>query len=179
MCISFAYEGAKVAGVFNKITFVHNGFKHRYANVIKKNFLTFDYLPTYMANEIDQSSGLFKPQRHKKSSKKKIAEDNLDLLNVHWNLESYVQETKDDNQDVLLDYIAFYNNLIKFHNMVPSHMRTRPMYKFLSFILNDRHKNTTILSHFCRRFDILLRLEMALTMQLTFMLCLKDKALFR
>ena len=51
MCISFAYEGAKVAGVFNKITFVHNGFKHRYANVIKKNFLTFDYLPTYMANK--------------------------------------------------------------------------------------------------------------------------------
>ena len=144
MCISFAYEGAKVAGVFNKITFVHNGFHHRDANVIKKNFLTFDYLPKYMGNEIDQSTGVIKPQRRKKSSKNKLVEDNIDLSNIHWDLESYVQETKHDNQGVLLDYMAFYNNLIKFHDMVPSHMRTRPMYKFLCFILNDRHKNTAI-----------------------------------
>ena len=60
--------------------------------------------------------------------------------------------------------MAFHQNLVKFRGIVPPNMRARPMYKFLCFILNDRHKNTSILSHFGSKFDILIVREMILAM---------------
>ena len=61
MTLTYAYEGSKVAGVYNMITFVHTGFSHPYANVIKKHFLTFDYIPKYMSNSIDERTGSINP----------------------------------------------------------------------------------------------------------------------
>ena len=41
-------------------------------------------------------------------------------------------------------------------------MRTRPLFQFLCFILNDRHKNRTIVSHFGSRFNVVLVCELLL-----------------
>ena len=165
MTLTYAYEGSKVAGVYNMITFVHTGFSHPYANVIKKHFLTFDYIPKYMSNSIDERTGSIKPPK-KKSSKQSL-EDSADFSNIHWNLHSYVEESKNDNKEILLDYKEFLLNLKKFHNIVPGNMRKRPMYKFLCFILNPRHQNTTILSHYGSKFDMIILCELLLSMQFT------------
>ena len=112
-------------------------------------------MPKYLENEICEKTGLIKKKR-----KNKNLEDEFN--NPHWNIHSYVQETKHNHKRILMDYLAYQNNLKKFHEIVPSHMRTRPIYKFLCFLLNNRHKNTVVLSHFGSRFDVILVCEMIL-----------------
>ena len=90
--------------------------------------------------------------KSKRKKKRRSKEDQeCDLENAHWNLQSCVRETSRDNRDILLDYQTFYKNLVKYSHVVPAYMRTRPMFKFLCFILNDRNKNMTVLSHYGSR----------------------------
>ena len=73
----------------------------------------------------------------KKRASEKAAEENFDFSDTHWNLESYVKETRNDPAEILLDYKVYHNNLMKYKEIVPGHMRTRPVYKLLCFLLND------------------------------------------
>ena len=86
MCISLAYEGNKLAGCFHSVTFLHDGFEHPYANVIKKHFLVFDYLPKTLPNSIDSKTGLIKPAKkeHQKKRERKtlISRTPIGILNL-------------------------------------------------------------------------------------------------
>ena len=112
-----------------------------------------------MGNEIDSSTGLIKPQGKKGRSK---ADEAGDFQNVHWDLGSYVKKNWQNNADIIEDYKAYYVNLKKYHNLVEPGVRTRPLFHFLCFILNDRHRNRTICSHYGSRFYMLLLLEVIL-----------------
>ena len=160
--IYFAYE-AKIAGVFNGITFCHEGFIHPYSSVIEKNIFVYDYLPKTIGNVIDPASGMVKPKKRKRK-KKDETDDGTDFDNCHWDLKSYVQATQDDYQEILEDYKEFYMNLKKYGKIVPRSMQTRPMFKFLCFILNERHRSRCISAHFGSRFDSLIVLEFLLLM---------------
>ena len=87
--IHFCYE-SKIAGNFHGIIFTHRGLGHMYSSVIRKHVFYYDYLPKSMGNEIDQATGLIKPQ----GKKGKRSED-MDLENVHWDLPSYIESNKE------------------------------------------------------------------------------------
>ena len=58
-----------------------------------------------------------------RKGKKKTEEVELDIENYHWDLKSYVQETRHDYQDIIEDYKAFYTNLKKYSSIVPPMFR--------------------------------------------------------
>ena len=62
------------------------------------------------------------------------------------------------------DYKAYYATWKKYSNTVPPSTRTRPLFKFLCFILNDKHRSRTITSHYGGRFDIIFLLQLLLEM---------------
>ena len=160
--VHFAYE-SQMAGCFHSISFTHEGLRHPFSSVIRKNVFVYDYLDKLLCNEIDQTSSLIKPRGKKRKRKKVEADDDSDddyqLEHQHWDLESYVRATEHKNDSILADYQAYYKNLKKFHNRVSASMRSRPLYKFLCFLLNDRHMNRTVCSHFGSRFDMVLTCE--------------------
>ena len=62
------------------------------------------------------------------------------------------------------DYKAYYATWKKYSNTVPPSTRIRPLFKFLCFILNDKHRSRTITSHYGGRFGIILLLQILLEM---------------
>ena len=75
-----------------------------------------------------------------------------------------MEETAQDYNEVLADYQAYFLNLRKFGKLVDADLQRRPMFRFLCFILNERHQNRVILSHFGSRFDNLIVQECLLLM---------------
>ena len=168
MLIHFSYE-SKLAGLFNDITFTHKGFTYNGADSIQKNAFVFDYLPLNITNEIDPKSGMIKAKKIPSPRKKKVeeslnSEKEEEEAYPHWNLCSYVEETAQDYSEVLADYQAYFLNLRKFGKLVDADLQRRPMFRFLCFILNERHQNRVILSHFGSRFDNLIVQEYLLLM---------------
>ena len=96
-----------------------------------------------------------------------MAEDEAEAENDHRDLEAYVRRTHHDNTDICEDYKAYCLNLKKYGKIVPPAMRTRPMFKFLCFILNERHKSRCISAHYGCRFDNLIALQFLLLMGIT------------
>ena len=167
--VHFCYE-SQLAGIFNGITFTHEGLQHPFSSIIRKNVFVYDYLPKSIGNEIDKKTGLIKPQG-KKRKKNGDADDDgededLEFQHQHWDLQSYIRLTKDKTEDLLEDYEAYHRNLKKYHDRVPRTMRNRPLFKFLCFILNDRHRNRTICSHFGSRFDMIMVCEFLLKLRI-------------
>ena len=158
--VHYTYE-SKIAGNFHGITFTHDGLNHPYSSVIRKHVFHYDYLPKSTGNEIDGPSGLIKPQG--KRRRKKASQDEI-FENAHWDLPSYIKQNWDKNDDIMEDYKAYYATWKKYSNTVPPSTRTRPLFKFLCFILNDKHRSRTITSHYGGRFDIIFLLQLLLEM---------------
>ena len=147
MLLHFVYE-SRVDGVFNEVTFTHSEFEYEKANKIERNAYTFDYLPNTIPNEFD-ANGLIKPVKINKKEP-----------SPHQNF-----VTSSDETEVLADQEAYNQTLLKYKNIVDEEIQKRPVFRFLCFILNERHKNRVILSHFGSRFDSLIVAEVLLSMR--------------
>ena len=66
----FSYE-TTLAGVFNRITFVHQGFHLTMADSIEKHIYSYDYIPPELHNEIDTTTGQLTPRKAKDATEKK------------------------------------------------------------------------------------------------------------
>ena len=82
--VHFCYE-SKIAGKFPRYNFhTTRSCSQAFIND-QKAFFSYDYLPKSMGNEIDQSTGLIRPQRRKKSK------EDVAFENVHWDLATFIQ----------------------------------------------------------------------------------------
>ena len=133
------------------MTFTHSEFEYEKANKIEKDAYTFDYLPNIIPNEFD-ANGLIKPAKMNKKQP-----------SPHQNLEDYISNA--DDSEILADQEAYNQTLLKYQNFVDEEIQKRPVFRFLCFILNERHKNRVILSHFGSRFDSLIVAEVLLSMR--------------
>ena len=151
MLVNLHYESAGgLKGQFHEVSFAHDMFEHPDVNVIKKNAYCYDYMMTDQGNQINEA-GLVKPP-------KKTAP----WENAHLDLEKHVKETHDSTDSLMLDYAAYQENLAKFSPTVSPAIRCRPVFKFLCFILNDRHRNLILAAHNNSRFDGQLTLQICL-----------------
>ena len=124
--INFSYEQA-IAGVFSNLTFHHRGFVCAEANVIRKNHFAFDYLPSYIGNQFDDQ-GRLRPKKQRRKRKEQAEADNFE--HKHWSLHSYIEETHDNDSELMADMNAYRKNLRLYHSRVPPYMRVAPSSSF-------------------------------------------------
>ena len=149
--LCFSYE-RKFAGVFQDVAFGSRAFKHLLLDSVQLPHFFSDYLPSNVSNVFDEEDRLKPPRISKKRKHQgEIKEEEVEPV-VRANL-SNVMESHDWNHEIKLDYQAYFENLKKFSKDVPYRMRQSPVFKFLCFILNKRHANRVIISHYGSRYD--------------------------
>ena len=127
----------------------------------------YDYLPSDISNEFSERSGLIKPPPVKQAASSDQHDFDDKFAYPHWNLNSYVKQTSKDHSDVISYFQAYQDNLRKFDPIASADLKKRPCYKFLCFVLNEKHRNRIIFSHFGQKFDMQIIAQGVLSLGIT------------
>ena len=123
-------------GRFFAISFGHRFFEHRLLNCINTNVFSYDYLGKDLPNSLETT-------KVSKRMKNKYRDP------LHYSLEPESYEwLKQDIMREVDDYLKGYADNIKRFDFVKPSVKMTPMFHFLCFILNPKHQNRAILSHY-------------------------------